>query len=254
MPESTSAPSSALIDAVSEITGALVDGHADRGAVLYRITVICADLLSAAASGIMIVDPLGGLAVVAASDEQARLVELLQSQSEEGPCPECIHTSEVIAVPNLDTDADRWPEFRTVASEIGYRAILAVPMILDGHTVGGLNILFTEPTAFEHEQHRRARVFADLALLELTHERGEHRAGRLSERTLALLNDRTRLGQATGIVAGALDITPGRAHALIDDHAHRLGVPLRTLARSITDGTVRPTEMLDAEAQRPDGR
>ncbi|MFC9553811.1 GAF domain-containing protein [Rhodococcus sp. NPDC056960] len=248
MPENTSATPSPLIDAVSEITGALVDGHTDIGAVLYRITEISADLLSAAAAGIMIVDPRGGLAVVAASDERARLVELLQSQSESGPCADAIRTSEVIAVPDLATgDADRWPEFRTVATEIGYRAILAVPMILDRHTVGGLNILFTEPTTFDPEQHRRAGVLADLAVLELTQERGEHRAGRLSERTLALLNDRVHVGQATGIVAGTLDITPGQARAMIDDHARLAGVPLRALVRSITDGAIHPTELRGAE-------
>ncbi|MFC9838757.1 GAF domain-containing protein [Rhodococcus sp. NPDC127530] len=194
--------------------------------------------------------PPRGLAVVAASDERARLVELLQSQSESGPCAECIAAAEVIAVQNLDTDADRWPEFRTVATEIGFRAILAVPMILDGHTVGGLNILFTEPPAFDSERRRRTTVLADLALLELTHECGEHRVGRLSERTLTLLNDRVHVGQATGIVAGTLDIAPGRARALIDDHAHLLGVTLRVLARSITDGSVHPTELLVAETQQ----
>ncbi|MFF2113572.1 hypothetical protein [Rhodococcus koreensis] len=44
----------------------------------------------------------------------------------------------------------------------------------------GLNNLFTEPTAFDHEQHRRAEVLTDLALLKLTHEEGVQRAGRLS--------------------------------------------------------------------------
>ncbi|MBS3693874.1 GAF and ANTAR domain-containing protein [Rhodococcus qingshengii] len=254
MPEYKSTTPSPLIDAISEITGALVEEHADMGAVLTRITEICAELLSAAASGIMIVDPRGGLAVVAASDERARLVELLQSQNESGPCPECIRNSEVIAVTNLDTGADRWPEFQTVATEVGYRAILAVPMILDGRAVGGLNILFTEPTQFDDEQHRRAAVLADLALLELTHERGEHRAGRLSERTLTLLNERVHLGQATGLVAGTLDISPSDARALIDDHASRSGLTLRGLARAITDGSVRPDELLaDSQAQRRQG-
>ncbi|MFE7421793.1 GAF domain-containing protein [Rhodococcus sp. NPDC057529] len=140
MPENKSSTSSSLIDAISGVTGALVDGHADTGAVLYRITEICADLLSAA-SGIMIIDPRGGLAGVAASDERARVVELLQSQSESGPCAECIRTSEVIAVEDLETAAERWPEFWTVASEIGFRAILAVPMILDGRTVGAQHLV-----------------------------------------------------------------------------------------------------------------
>ncbi len=244
MTEHKSTTPSELIDAISEITDALVDAHADINTVLNRITVISARLLSGAASGIMIADPRGGLAVVAASDERARLIEVLQSQNESGPCPECIRRGEVIAISNLDTEAADWPQFASIATEIGYRAILAVPMILDGTAVGGLNILFTEPTAFDHQQRRRAAVLANLALLELTHEKGAHRAGRLAERTLTLLNERVHLGQATGIVAAILDITPTHARSLIDEHAHHAGLTPRELARYLTDGSMHPRELI----------
>src|SRR5438045_8538613 len=53
------------------------------------LTVLAArsvELLDAAAAGILLADPDGRLRVMAASNEQAELLELLQVQSDEGPC------------------------------------------------------------------------------------------------------------------------------------------------------------------------
>jgi GAF domain-containing protein len=237
----------AVIDALAEIAGALVDDRQDVGAVLFRSTVIGVELLSAAAVGIMVVDPRGGFGVVAASDERARLVELLQTQTESGPCPQCIRTGEVIAVPDLAVDPDRWPEFARVARDIGYRAVLAVPMVLDGRTVGGLNVLYAQCTDFDEDDYRLSSLLAALIVLELTQDHGDDRAGRLAERTLALLNDRVHAGQATGFVAGTLDVSPARARGLLDDYSRLHSVPLRELARRITDGTLHPVELTETE-------
>lgn len=114
MSQNSPDPGARVIDALSEITGALVDGHTDTGAALFRMATLGVELLSAAAVGIMVVDPRGGFGVVAASDERARLVELLQTQTESGPCPQCIRTGDVLAVPDLTVDPDRWPEFAAV--------------------------------------------------------------------------------------------------------------------------------------------
>ncbi|ELB92930.1 hypothetical protein Rwratislav_11548 [Rhodococcus wratislaviensis IFP 2016] len=248
MPQNSPDPGARVIDALSEIAGALVDGHTDTGAALFRMATIGVELLSAAAVGIMVVDPRGGFGVVAASDERARLVELLQTQTESGPCPQCIRTGEMLAVPDLAVDTDRWPEFAAVARDLGYRAVLAVPMVLDGRTVGGLNVLYGQPTAFDQDHHRLSSLLAALIVLELTQETGDQRADRLAERTLGLLNDRVHAGQATGFVAGTLAVSPARARGLLDDYSRRHAVPLRVLARRITDGTLHPAELTEHDA------
>ena len=76
MPQNSPDPGARVIDALSEVAGALIDDRHDVGAALFRISTLGVELLSAAAVGIMIVDPRGGFGVVAASDERARLVEL----------------------------------------------------------------------------------------------------------------------------------------------------------------------------------
>ncbi|QSE86864.1 GAF domain-containing protein [Rhodococcus koreensis] len=248
MPQNSPDPGARVIDALSEVAGALIDDRHDVGAALFRISTLGVELLSAAAVGIMVVDPRGGVGVVAASDERARLVELLQTQYGSGPCPQCIRTGEMLAVPDLTVDPDRWPEFAAVARDLGYRAILAVPMVLDGRTIGGLNVLYTRPTDFDRDDHRLASLLAALIVLELTQETGDQRADRLAERTLGLLNDRVHAGHATGFVAGTLDVSPARARGLLDDYSRRHAIPLRELARRITDGTLHPIELTETDA------
>src|SRR5256885_9371999 len=61
---------------------------------LHRVTVRSADVLGVSAAGLLLADSRGALQVVAASTERTRLLELLQMQTDEGPCPECFHTGQ----------------------------------------------------------------------------------------------------------------------------------------------------------------
>ena len=60
-------------------------------------------LLAADAAGIMLARPHGQLRVVAASSEDAEIMELLQLQNEQGPCLDCFRTGTPLSVPDLAT-------------------------------------------------------------------------------------------------------------------------------------------------------
>ena len=118
-------------------------------------------------------------------------------------------------------------------------------MVLDGRIVGGLNVLYGQPTDFDAGDYRLASVLAALIVLELTQETGDDRADQLAALTLGLLNDRVHAGHATGFVAGTLDVSPARARGLLDDYSRLHAIPLRVLARRITDGSLHPVELTD---------
>jgi GAF domain-containing protein len=224
----------------------LVDDH-DVDTVLRLVTGACADLLGAAAIGVLVVDPRGGVRVVSASDDRSRFLELLQAQSEQGPCVECVRTGSAVHSADLRQDADRWPDFVPEALATGFLAVHATPLRLDGRAVGGLNMLYTAPRSPRPQEARLAGVLADLTVLGLSQERDPRRADLLVERTLRALDDRVLLDHATGLVAGTLDVDPDRARTAIRDHASRTGRPVHEVARAVTDGVLAAAALLDGD-------
>jgi GAF domain-containing protein len=233
-----------LTGALANITSFLVAGGRG-GAVLQLIDEACTRVLGVAAAGMMVVDPRGGIEVVAASDEQARFVELLQSQIDEGPCLDSIRTGEVVNVPDLSRARGNWPAFAPAALAAGYRAIHALPLRLEGRPVGGLNLLHTSELWLTELQQRLGQTFADLAVLGLSQDRDvERRMERLAEETLNALNDRATMGQAVGVVAGTLDVDPERARLMISLYSRRHDQPARELALAIIEGRIDMMELM----------
>ncbi|WP_329048697.1 GAF domain-containing protein [Amycolatopsis sp. NBC_01488] len=239
--ESGTAPPD-LASALVSITSRLV-GSPDNATVLRLVTEVGTGLLGATATGVMLTGAGGALEVVAASDEPARFVELLQTSIDQGPCVDCIAAVELITAADLAAERDRWPDFVPAALEAGYRSVVAVPLRLDGAAVGGFNLLYDTATTLPRWQLDLAQVVSDLAVLALVQERGDRRADRLLEATVTALNDRVQLDHAVGLVAGTLAITPAEARAPVIGHATRHHLVLREVTRAITDGTLAPADL-----------
>ncbi|MFL6124802.1 GAF and ANTAR domain-containing protein [Actinophytocola sp.] len=247
MPTAQDRDSDGVSDAVAAITARLAARH-DGLTVLRAVTDACASALAADATGVIIADPRGGFELIAASDEHARFVELLQTQTQEGPCLDCITGNVEVTATDLDTDADRWPRFAPAATGAGFRSMYAYPMRLMNRVVGGLNMFYTSRTDLSQSRRRLAQALADLAVLGLTQERDQRRVERLAEQTLTTLNDRAHLGHAVGIIAGTLGVTPEAARAMLADHSAATGRSLRELSHAVTSGALAPAGLHDAPA------
>src|SRR3954449_10932309 len=79
--------------------------------LLDRLVGFCVDLLPADAAGIVLGDARHELRADAASSEAAHLMELLQRQSDEGPCLDCFQTATPVSIADLNEAAARWPTF-----------------------------------------------------------------------------------------------------------------------------------------------
>ncbi|SNT42360.1 GAF and ANTAR domain-containing protein [Rhodococcoides kyotonense] len=245
-------PQARLVEVMSGLTAQLVadsENDADSATVLARVCDAGVVLLDAAAVGVMLVDPRGGISVAAASDERARLVELLQTQMAQGPCMDCVSDKAIVEEEDLSAAQGRWPEFASAAADAGFRSVLAVPMMLDGNAVGGLNLLYTRARTFTDIHRQLGEVLARLIVLHLIRDDEARRNDRLTERILGLLHDRVQVEHAIGLIVGTLSISVPDAWDILTRVAGRRGLSLRSLAREITvDG--RSPEELDAEDRR----
>lgn len=230
-------------ETVAAITARLAARH-DGLAILHAVTEACAPVLGADATGVLVADPRGGVGVVTASDERAWFIELLQSQTHEGPCLDCVSRNVPVSVPDLDVERERWPRFASAATEAGFRSVHAFPLRLMDRAVGGLNVFHNVPTELSTSRLRLAQALADLAVLGLTQERDDRRVERLVEQTLTTLNDRAHVGHAVGLVAGALGMDVEAARALLSAHSAMTGRSARDVARAVTNGSVTPQDLL----------
>src|SRR5713226_4402534 len=90
-----------------ELADTLIDDF-DVIDFLQFLATRCVELLEVAAAGIMLADQEGTLMTVAASDERARLLELFEVQSDEGPCRDCYRLGTAVVNVDLHGARARW--------------------------------------------------------------------------------------------------------------------------------------------------
>ncbi|GAB2747067.1 GAF and ANTAR domain-containing protein [Amycolatopsis magusensis] len=237
-------PEDQFSDLVAGITSLLATRH-DGLTVVHAVISACAEVLGTDAAGVLITDPRGGLAMVAASDERARFAELLQVHTEQGPCRDCIVENALVSATDLRDSGSRWPVFADAALAQGLHAVFAFPMRLLDDAVGGLNLFFTTPTELSDRQRHQAQALTDLAVLGLTQERDQRRLERLAERSLTTLNERAHVNQAIGILAGTAGIDPDTARDRLAAHSITTGQSLLALARAVTGGSLDARELAE---------
>jgi len=224
-----------LPEAFVELADTLVAGF-DIIEFLHVLTDRSVELLGASAGGLLLADPRGDLRVVAASSEQARLVELFQLQNDEGPCLDCFRSGKPVASADLSMESRRWPHFAAIASEAGFAAVQALPMRLRDETIGALNLFRTAPGPFGRADVRVGQALADVATIGLLNERTLRRSETLNEQLQTALNSRVIIEQAKGKLAERLGLDVDDAFNVLRSCARGRNRGLSELSRAFIDG------------------
>jgi GAF domain-containing protein len=203
---------------------------------LHVLTQRSVELLDVSAAGLLLADPRGELRVVAASSEAARLLELFQLQSDQGPCLDCFRSGQPVTCIDLSADP-RWPEFAEQAGQAGFSAVQALPMRLRDQVIGALNLFRGTVGAFDPEVVHVGQALADVATISLLHDRSMRRTDTLNEQLQTALNSRVVIEQAKGKLAERLGIDVNQAFTVLRDQARNRNQRLSDLARAFVDGT-----------------
>lgn len=147
-------------------------------------------------------------APVMEGDDVARAVMRAQNETGQGPCLQALRAGERVVVDDVEADP-RWPEFSARATELGIRAMVCVPMVAAGRTMGILSLLSDGPRFHGDEDTPvLASVFAAHAAVAMT---GASRV----EDVVAALGNRDVIGQAKGILMERFKITPDVAFTML---------------------------------------
>src|SRR6202161_2473734 len=224
-----------LSETFVELTDTLVAGF-DVIDFLHVLTDRSVELLDVSAAGLLLADPRGELRVVAASSEAARLLELFQLQSDQGPCLDCFRTGQPVSAADLSA-GQRWPQFAAAAEQAGFCAVQSLPMRLRAQVIVALNLFRAVPGAFDPANVRVGQALADVATISLLHERSMRHSDTLNAQLQAALNSRVIIEQAKGKLAERLGLDMDQAFILLRDQARTSNRRLSDLARAFVDGT-----------------
>ncbi len=224
-----------LTKAFVGLADTLVDDY-DVIELLNRLVGYSVELLVADAAGILLADSQRPLRVVASSDEDADVMELLQLQANQGPCMECFNTGEPVSVPDLADAAGRWPVFVAAVAERGaYRSVHAVPMRLRGEAIGTLNLFHHQPGALPETDLAIGQALADVATIGILAERAIRSREVLNERLQTALNSRVIIEQAKGVLAQREGLRMDVAFDRLRHYARTHNTLLSEVARQVVE-------------------
>src|ERR1700694_4810573 len=230
----------------------LADTLVDKFDIIDLLTVLadrCVEILDAGAPGILLADHHGVLHVVAASSEQARLLELFQLQNQEGPCLDC-YTSGAPVVNQDLTTTNQWPRFAPEACEAGFRSVQALPLRLREHTIGALNVFLDDRFEVSDEDLTIAQALADAATIAILHDQAAREAQLVTGQLQAALNSRIVIEQAKGVLAERARVDMDEAFSRLRRYARNHNRPLSAVAAELVQGQL--SDELDAALLRMD--
>lgn len=205
--------------------------------LLTMLSDRCVELLDAAATGIMLANARGDLQVMAASNEDANVLELFQIQNEEGPCLDAFRSGQPVVHADLGQGSP-WPRFGELASSAGLPSVHAFPMRVRSHVLGTLNLFMAAPGPLSDADVVVAQALAHAATLTLLHNEAAEDSQRLTSQLQGALNSRVTIEQAKGAIAERAGIGTDEAFSRLRQYARDHNEKLTAVATGVVARTL----------------
>jgi hypothetical protein len=194
-------------------------------------------------AGLLLADRHGRLIPLAASEENAHVLDLFQLQANEGPSLDCFRTGAPVSCPDLTTDPRRWPRFAARAERLGFVSVHALPLRLRTTTIGAMNLVHTVPGALPAEDLRLGQALADVATIGILQARAIRHSEVVADQLRSAQAHRAEIEQATGVIAERAQIDTSEAHCRLRHHARAARQPLVDVARAVLTEQLDPTHL-----------
>jgi transcriptional regulator with GAF, ATPase, and Fis domain len=214
----------------------------------------CAELLESTEVALALADARGQLRALASTTERMRVLELIEIQSDEGPCRDCFRSGEPVLNRRLAQADDEWPRFATQVRAAGFQMAHALPLRLREDTIGAMNIFDTRLRELTSLEVNLVQALADAATIAILQERTVRHGAQLARQLQVALNSRIVIDQAKGVVAERLHLGMDEAFALIRAYARSARIRLSEVASSIVAGTLSASDLSAAIGSSVDRR
>lgn len=164
---------------------------------LRHVTEACVDLFGVSGSGIMLADEQNIPRYVAASDGPGRMLEVVESETGQGPCTEAFVNNAAVASTDV-TAEPRWPDLATALRPHGVRAVLGLPVRLGAITVGSLDVFYDRPHIWQDDECQALARYRDVVESTLSAAVAAENAGELAAQLQYALDYRVIIERGVG--------------------------------------------------------
>lgn len=221
-----------LSAAYAELQNLILDGP-DVTDFLHQLAVLASAIVPGTHCGITLRRD-GQVATVAHSDGVAMRMDEIQYVRGRGPCLEAIHQETRIEVPDMSTE-DRWGDYPGYALSNGIHSVFSLPLTLDGHTRGALNLFATAPHAFTDADINRAEAFTAQAATALTILLRHASHTVLDDELREALATRAVIDQALGILMVTRKISARDAFEILRHTSQNTNRKVSTIAAELIE-------------------
>jgi GAF domain-containing protein len=201
--------------------------------VLYELCDSAVVTLDAAGAGVSVAVGEGRLKFVTSTDHAVVAIDQVQERYQAGPCVEAFRRRDVVVVPDISQTT--WPHYRVAAAESGFESVVGLPLTLDDHRVGSLNVYDRRVRDWSEVDLAAARVLADVATAYLVRAGELAEARKLGEQLQHALDSRVVIEQAKGMLSRDHSIPVDAAFDLLRSHSRRSNTPLRQVAHAVVN-------------------
>ncbi|ROT29866.1 GAF and ANTAR domain-containing protein [Micromonospora sp. HM5-17] len=222
-----------------EVTAGLITSDDFDGA-LARLARIIRDAVSEVTWCGVTVLRSGAPASVAASEPRLRALDDVRYGTD-GPAMTAIRQRELVWSADLRAET-RWPCWTAQAVALGVHGVLAVPVDVDEHVIGSINLYARDPGGLGAAQQLTAMLLAEHAGLLLGAVRDRARqvelAGDLARRPSA----GRLIDQAIGVIMTQRGCSATEALQVLRSASAALALPLRDVAERLVTSVARPRD------------
>jgi transcriptional regulator with GAF, ATPase, and Fis domain len=182
---------------------------------LRQVVDACAELFQVTGSGLLVADQDNQMRAAAATDGQSRALEDVQAETGQGPCVDSFVNREIVTTHDLARES-RWPASRDALVGHDVRAVLAVPVVLGGVTVGSLDVYMDQPYHWDESEKAALSRYSDVVEVMLNAALKTRHSSELADQLQYALDYRAVIERGIGFLMATYGLTAVDAFNLLN--------------------------------------
>jgi len=221
-----------LVESLTELARTLTENESVPDTLGSILGLALRSIPGCHAASITIVDAKNQPSTIAATDDRTYEMDRRQYVLHDGPCLDAARRQQVNRW-SLQEAEQRWPQFTSLAEEMGLRSYLSAGLGLAGRRLGALNLSSRDADGFSQLDEEMISLFTVPASAAIVVVGRYAEAREMSAQLEHALRSRAVIDQAIGIVMAESRCDADQAFATLSRASNNRNMKLRDLATEI---------------------